>query len=62
MDYQYRLKPDININGNPIFILQRRETERHRVGDWQPYGFVFQENEEKKAIKALKHLQSGSHE
>lgn len=56
--YDYRLFHDLNSDGKPIFVLQRRIRGRHRIGNWENYIKIFQENEKEEAEKALKHLQS----
>jgi hypothetical protein len=58
MVFSYRIHNEINIHGNPIFIIQRREIGRHHVGYWKNYSLrVFQENERDEAIRILKHLE-----
>jgi len=55
--YRYRIKNDINLSGNPIFVIQRREEGRHCIGNWKTYSLrVYQENEKEEAEKILKHL------
>ena len=55
MDYEYRIRNDINRNNEFIFTIQRREIEHHHIGDWKNYSLkVFHDKEE--AEKVLKHL------
>ena len=54
--YAYRIYNDINLNSEPIFLIQRREQGRHHVGYWKTYALkVFHDRAE--ATKILKHLE-----
>ena len=54
--YEYRIYNDINLNSEPIFLIQRREQGSHHIGNWKTYALkVFHDKEE--ATPILKHLQ-----
>ena len=57
MDYSYRILNDVDPHSYALlFVLQKREVARHRIGNWQVVK-VYQEHEKELAYKTLKHLE-----
>lgn len=54
--FEYRIKNTITSEGNPIFVIQRRKTGRHVIGNWHTYSLkTFHDKNEAQVL--LQHLE-----